>query len=87
MLTRNEEVGGGLPIGRLVAHVDEVLTGLVRRAKVDLLALIDEADFVEVLVQLLASLVYSKDSRLPCNVGGDTERLNELEGGGRAAME
>ena len=76
-----------MAVSRLVPHVNEVLPCPVRRTEVHLLALVDDADLVKDLVQLLASLVYSKDSRLPCNVGGDTERLNELEGGGRAAME
>ncbi len=81
MLTRDEEVGGSLPVGRLVAHIDEVLARLVRRSEVHLLTLIDNANLVEVLVQLLARLVDGDDGGLPGNVRGNAERLDKLEGG------
>ena len=77
--TRNEEVGGGLAVGRLVPHVNEVLACLARRAVIDLFTLIDDADLVEDLVQLLARLVNRDDAGLPADVGGDADGLDELE--------
>ena len=68
-----------MTVGRLVSHVDEVLPGLVGRSEVNLLALVDHADLVEDLVELLASLVDRNDSRLTANVGGNAQSLHELE--------
>ena len=85
MHTSNEEISGGLTVGRLVAHVDKVLTSLVRRTEVDLSTLVYDTDLVEVLVQLLARLIDGDDGRLSRNVGGYAKRLDELEGGGRAS--
>ena len=79
-LTCDEEVGGRLTVSGLVPHVDEVLARLVGGTVVDLLALVDHADLVEDLVELLASLVDRNDSRLTANVGGNAQSLHELEG-------
>ena len=79
-LTCDEEVGSRLTVSGLVTHVDEVLARLVGGTVVDLLALVDNADLVEDLVELLASLVDRNDSRLTANVGGNAQGLHELEG-------
>ena len=78
-LTRDKEVGGGLTVGRLVPHVDEVLPRPVRGTEVNLLSLVDDADLVEDLVQLLACLVDGDDTGLTADVGRDADGLDELE--------
>ena len=79
-LTCDEEVGSRLTVGGLIPHVDEVLARLVGGAVVDLLALVDHADLVEVLIELLSRLVDRDDSRLTENVRGYPQGLHELKG-------
>ena len=79
ILTGDEEIGRGLAVSRLVPHVNEVLPRPVRRTEVNLLALVDDADLVEDLVQLLACLVNGDDTGLTADVGRDADGLDELE--------
>lgn len=59
----DEEVGGGLAVGGLVAHVDEVLPGLVGGAKVRHASLVDDGDFIEEVVYVFGGLVDRDDGR------------------------
>ena len=68
-----------MTVGGLVPHVDEVLLRLVRRAEIDLLALVDHADLVEDLVELLAGLVDRDNGRLTADIGGNAQSLHELK--------
>ena len=81
LLTGDEEVGSRLAVCGFVAHVDEVLARLVGRTHVNLATLVDHAHFVEVLVELLASLVNRNDCRLPCDISGDPQSLHEFKRG------
>ena len=53
----DKEVRSRLSIGRLVSHVDEVFASERSRAIVDHPTLVDDTDFVEVIVDVLRGLV------------------------------
>lgn len=81
ILTRDKEVGRGLPVRRLVTHVDEILPGTVRRAEVRHPTLIDHTNLVEKLIERLSGLVNGDDRRKTANVSSETEGLHEFQGG------
>ena len=82
--TRHEEIGGGLSVRGLVAHIDEILSRATGRSEVGHSALVDHTHFVEELVQGLAGLVDGDNRRHPAKLGRDPEGSDELEGCRRA---
>lgn len=76
----DEEVRGGLPIRRLVPHLLEISQGFIRRSEIREAPRVDDAYFVEMLVEGLAGLVDGDDGGEAHGVGGDSEGLNEFEG-------
>ncbi len=64
-----------------IPEVNEILLGLIRRPKIRHPPLINHAHFVKVLEKGLAGLVQRHDGRRSERVGGDAQRLDELEGG------
>ena len=61
--TGNKEVCCSLTIGGLEAHVDEVLTGRGSRPKIGHAAIVYDADFVEVIIELFTCRVTMDETR------------------------
>ena len=80
-LTGHKEIRSRLPVVRLVSHVDEILPRAICGPEVRHAALVDHADLVEVLIQLLSCLIDRDYRRLPTDVGGDTQCLDKFQSG------
>ena len=78
--TRNQEIRSCLAIGGLISELDEVVSSLIGGTKVRHLAFVDNAHFVEELVQALSSLIDRYNGGHTHGIRSDTEGLDKLEG-------
>ena len=78
--TRNQEIRSCLTIGGLISELDEVVSSLIGGTKVRHLAFVDNAHFVEELVQALTSLIDRHNGGHTHGIRSDTEGLDKLEG-------
>jgi len=63
-------------------HINEILPSLSSRSEICHLALMDEADFVKMVVKLLASLVDGDNGSQVEGIGCYPKRLNKLQSSG-----
>ena len=75
----DKEVWGGLAIGGLISHVDEVFASKRSRTVVDHPTFVDDTDLVEEVIYVLGGLVDGGDCRYFGDIGGDPKGLNEFE--------
>lgn len=67
----NQEIGGGLTIGGFVSHIHKVFLGSIGRTEICQLALVNDSDLVENLVQVLAGLINGDDGGKTIDIGGN----------------